>query len=132
LAAKALSPECQVHGVEPEAGDDAKRSLETGKIVHIKPPMTIADGAQTPHLGPLTFAIMQRDVSNIFTVTDAQLIEGMKFFASTMKLVVEPTGCLGYAALKSCGLDLKGKRVGVIISGGNIDLERYAKLLITK
>ena len=69
---------------------------------------------------------MKRDVSNIFTVTDNQLIESMKFYANTMKLVVEPTGCLSFAALKTCDLNLKKKRVGVIISGGNIDIERYA------
>ena len=118
-----------MHGVEPEAGNDAQQSLATGVIVNITPPKTIADGAQTPHIGVLTFAIMKRDVSNIFTVTDEQLIDGMKFFGSTMKLVVEPTGCLGYAALRTCGIDLKGKKVGVIISGGNVDLQRYAKLI---
>jgi len=80
-------------------------------------------------LGDLTFAVMQKNVDNIFTVTDDELIECMKFCGERMKIVVEPTGCLGIAGLKSCGLNLKGKKCGVIISGGNVDLKRYASLI---
>ena len=118
-----------MHGVEPVSCNDAQESLATGVIVTITPPKTIADGAQTPHIGKLNFAIMKRGVSNIFTATDEQLIEGMKFFSTTMKIVVEPTGCLGYAALRTCGIDLKGKKIGIVLSGGNIDLPKYAELI---
>ncbi len=129
LAARALSPRCRVYGVEPEAGNDGQQSFRSGAIVHIDTPKTIADGAQTQHLGHTTFAIIQRDVDDILTVSDAQLIEAMRFFAQRMKLVVEPTGCLGFAAACHAGLDLKDQRVGVILSGGNVDLALYGKWL---
>ena len=129
LAARALAPQCKVYGVEPEAGNDAQQSFRSGAIVHIATPKTIADGAQTQHLGGYTFAIIKRDVDDIFTVTDDQLVDGMRFFASRMKLVVEPTGCLGFAAARAMQLELQGQRVGVVISGGNVDLERYCALL---
>ena len=129
LAARALAPGCRVHGVEPEAGNDAQQSLARGEIVHIATPQTIADGAQTQHLGALTFEIIRRDVSDIVTASDAQLVEAMRFFAERMKLVVEPTGCLAFAGARRAGIDLVGRRVGIIISGGNIDLARYAALL---
>jgi len=129
LAARALSPECKLYGVEPEAGNDGQRSFRTGSIVHIDPPKTIADGAQTQHLGSYTFEIIRRDVDDIFTATDAELIECMRFFASRMKIIVEPTGCLGFAAARNVKPQLKGQRVGVIVSGGNVDLDRFNSLL---
>ena len=129
LAAKALSPGCRVYGVEPEAGDDGRQSLRAGHIVHIDTPRTIADGAQTTHLGELTFGIIRRDVADIRTVTDVQLIEGMRFFAERMKMVVEPTGCLAFAGAVADAPMLRDARVGVIVSGGNVDLARYATLL---
>ncbi len=129
LAARALAPQCKVYGVEPEAGNDGQQSLRTGAIVHIETPRTIADGAQTQHLGQYTFEVIRRDVDDIVTVTDAQLVDAMRFYAQRMKLVVEPTGCLSLAAAFHAGLDLRGKRVGVIVSGGNVDLARYAQLL---
>jgi threonine dehydratase len=129
LAARALAPGCRVHGVEPEAGNDAQQSLARGEIVHIATPQTIADGAQTQHLGALTFEIIRRDVSDIVTASDAQLVEAMRFFAERMKLVVEPTGCLAFAGARHAGIDLAGRRVGILVSGGNIDLARYAALL---
>lgn len=129
LAAKALSPGCRVYGVEPEAGDDGRQSLRAGRIVHIETPRTIADGAQTTHLGELTFGIIRRDVADIRTVADAQLVEGMRFFAERMKMVVEPTGCLAFAGAIADAPTLQGARVGVIVSGGNVDLARYAALL---
>jgi threonine dehydratase len=131
LAARALAPDCKVYGVEPEAGNDGQQSFRSGAIVHIATPRTIADGAQTQHLGQLTFAIVRRELADVVTATDAQLIEAMQFFAERMKLVVEPTGCLGFAAARHAGLPIQGKRVGVVISGGNIDLPRYAELLRT-
>ena len=129
LAAKALSPACRVHGVEPEAGDDGRQSLRAGRIVRIETPRTIADGAQTTHLGELTFGIIRRDVADIRTASDAQLVEAMRFFGERMKMVVEPTGCLAFAGAVADAPALRGARVGVIVSGGNVDMARYAALL---
>ncbi|EKN3562030.1 TPA: threo-3-hydroxy-L-aspartate ammonia-lyase [Yersinia enterocolitica] len=127
--AKALYPNCQVIGVEPAAGNDGQQSFRSGKIVKIETPVTIADGAQTPALGHYTFPVIQERVDNILTATDDQLISAMKFFTSRMKIVVEPTGCLGAAVAFGDQLDLRGKRVGVIISGGNVDLTRLAHFI---
>ena len=129
LAAKALAPNCNVLGVEPEAGNDGQQSFRRGEIVHIAVPRTIADGAATTHLGRHTFPIIRALVEDILTVPDALLIETMKFFAERMKMVVEPTGCLAAAAalhgVYACG----GIRAGVIVSGGNIDLQAFAGYL---
>lgn len=127
--AKALYPKCQVIGVEPAAGNDGQQSFRSGKIVKIETPVTIADGAQTPALGHYTFPVIQERVDNILTATDDQLISAMKFFTSRMKIVVEPTGCLGAAVAFGDQLELRGKRVGVIISGGNVDLGRLAHFI---
>jgi threonine dehydratase len=129
LATRALSPRCKLYGVEPEAGNDGQQSLRKGEIVHIATPNTLADGAQTQHLGRYTFEVIRRDVDDVLTAGDAQLVEAMRFFAERMKLVVEPTGCLGFAAACHAGLPLEGLRVGVILSGGNVDLARYAQLI---
>ena len=132
VAATHLLPGIEVWGVEPEAGNDTQRSLAEGRIVHIDTPKTIADGAQTQHSGELTFPVIQQLVRGIVTASDGELVEAMRFFAERMKIVVEPTGCLGAAALMSrvAGLpDLRGRRVGVILSGGNVDVRRYAELL---
>ncbi len=129
LAARALAPSCRIIGVEPEAGDDGLRSFRTGSIVHIDTPETIADGAQTQHLGVLPFEIIHRDVDDIVTASDAELVAAMRVFASTMKIVVEPTGCLAFAAVRRLGADLAGQRVGVLVSGGNVDLDRFAALV---
>jgi threo-3-hydroxy-L-aspartate ammonia-lyase len=131
LAGRALSPQCRLYGVEPEAGNDGQQSFRSGAIVNIDTPRTIADGAQTQHLGAYTFEIIRRDVDDIHTATDADLIECMRFFAARMKMVVEPTGCLGFAAARRLKAELTGKRVGILISGGNIDIERFAALLTT-
>ncbi|MFB5148235.1 threo-3-hydroxy-L-aspartate ammonia-lyase [Burkholderia orbicola] len=129
LATRALSPHAKLYGVEPEAGNDAQQSFRSGTIVHIDTPRTIADGAQTQHLGNLTFPILRRDVDDILTATDAELIESMRFFATRMKIVVEPTGCLSFAAVRRMKDALQGKRVGVVISGGNVDLENFCALV---
>ena len=129
LAAKAMAPQCKVYGVEPEAGNDAQQSLRKGEIVKIDTPKTIADGAQTQAIGDITYAIIRRDVTDIVTASDAQLVDSMRFYAERMKIVVEPTGALSLAGARHSGLDLKGARVGVLISGGNVDLGRYAQLL---
>ena len=129
LATRALAPSCQVYGVEPEAGNDGQRSFRSGAIVHIATPQTIADGAQTQHLGQLTFPIIRRDVTDVLTATDVQLVECMAFLASRMKLLVEPTGCLGFAAARERKATLRGKRVGILLSGGNVDLARFCSLV---
>ena len=129
LATRALSPDCTLYGVEPEAGNDGQQSFRSGSIVHIDTPKTIADGAQTQHLGNYTFSIIRRDVDDILTVTDEQLVERMGFAASRLKLVIEPTGCLGFAAARQMKDQLKGKRVGILISGGNVDIPRFCSLL---
>ena len=129
VAALHLNPSIAVHGVEPEAGNDTQQSLALGRIVHIDTPQTIADGAQTQHSGTLTFPVIQRLVRSVVTVSDAQLLQAMRFFAERMKMVVEPTGCLGAAALMSGVVQAPGQRVGVVVSGGNVDLARYGAWL---
>jgi len=130
LAASVLSPQCKMFGVEPEAGNDGQQSLRKGEVVRIGPPRSIADGALTLYLGQLTFGVIKQRVKDILTVTDPQLIATMKFFAERMKMVIEPTGCLGAAALMHGVLPVeKGARVGVILSGGNVDLAAYAGFL---
>lgn len=129
LATRALSSKCKLYGVEPEAGNDGQQSFRTGSIVHIDTPKTIADGAQTQHLGNYTFPIIRQNVDDVLTATDAQLVECMRFVASRMKLMIEPTGCLGFAAARQMKSQLKGKRIGVLVSGGNVDLERFCSLL---
>lgn len=132
LAAKTLSPRCEIIGVEPEAGNDGQQSLRSGSIVHIDTPETIADGAQTQHLGQYTFEVIRADVADILTASDAELVDSMRFFAERMKIVVEPTGCLGFAAARAQKAKLAGKRVGIIVSGGNIDISRYSSLLASE
>ena len=129
LAARALAPECRIYGVEPEAGNDGQLSLRAGHIVRIDMPKTIADGAQTQFLGNYTFPIIKREVTDILTVTDQQLVRTMRFYAERMKILVEPTGCLSLAGACSVKELLRGKRVGVIISGGNVDLANFCALL---
>ncbi|RYF56968.1 MAG: threo-3-hydroxy-L-aspartate ammonia-lyase [Comamonadaceae bacterium] len=129
LAARALAPHCKVYGVEPEAGNDGQQSFRTGSIVRIDTPKTIADGAQTTHLGQITFPIIKRDVEDILTASDAELIDTMRFYAERMKMIVEPTGCLSLAAARRVSQHFAGKRIGVIVSGGNIDLTRFAELV---
>lgn len=130
LSSHAFNPGCIVIGVEPEAGNDGQRSFRSGQIVHIETPATIADGAQTQHLGNHTFPLIRELVTDIVIVTDAELVETMKFFASRMKLVVEPTGCLAAAAVLEHKIDVRGKKVGIVVSGGNIDIERFARLIL--
>ena len=129
LATRALAPECKIYGAEPEAGNDGQQSLRSGKIVTIATPKTIADGAQTTHLGEITFPIIQREVEDILAISDAELVENMRFFAERMKMIVEPTGCLSLAAARQMRKQFAGKRIGVIVSGGNIDLTRFAQLV---
>ena len=116
-------------GVEPEAGNDGQRSFRSGQIVHIDTPKTIADGAQTQHLGQHTFPVIRELVDDIVTVSDAALVRAMDFFFSRMNIVVEPTGCLAAAAAFEKKIDCTGKRLGVVLSGGNIDVRRFNTLM---
>jgi len=129
IAATHLSPGCKVIGVEPAAGDDGAQSFHTRQLVHIPLPNTIADGARTQSLGALTFPLVLRHVTDIITVTDRQLLDAMRFIWERMKLVVEPTGALAAAGVLSGAIDVRDKRVGIILSGGNVDLKAIAGLL---
>ncbi|MDR1947306.1 MAG: threo-3-hydroxy-L-aspartate ammonia-lyase [Desulfovibrio sp.] len=129
VATRELCPDCEIYGVEPEAGDDGRRSFHSGRITTIETPQTIADGAQTRSLGRFTFPVIRGLVKDILTVSDAELAQAMRFFAERMKIVVEPTGCLAAAAVFSGRLDLAGRRAGIVVSGGNVDMEKYAALL---
>lgn len=129
IAARNIAPKCKVFGVEPVAGDDGLQSIRAGRLVSIESPRTIADGAQTPSLGTVTFPIIQRLVDDIFTATDQELISEMRYFAERLKLIVEPTGCLGLAAARAQKDKIRGKKVGIILSGGNVDLSRFGQLI---
>ena len=129
LAAEALAPQCRVVGVEPAAGNDGQQSFKAGHVVQIPTPHTIADGAQTQALGQLTFPIIQRLADDMVTATDEQLVESLRFFAERMKIVVEPTGALAFAGAQHGNVDIHGARVGILISGGNVDLSRLARFL---
>jgi threonine dehydratase len=126
LVAKALAPSCRVIGIEPAAGDDGTRSFRTKTLVRVDHPRTVADGAMTPSLGTLTFPVILEHVSDMRTVDDRQLLRAMFYLWERTKLLVEPTGALGAAAILEGGLDVKGLRVGVILSGGNVDIEQVA------
>jgi threo-3-hydroxy-L-aspartate ammonia-lyase len=131
IAARHLSPDCRVIGVEPAAGDDATRSFREKKLVKIEVPDTIADGARTTSLGAVTFPLVMKYVSDMLTVTDEELLRTMFWLWERMKLVVEPTGALAFSAVHSGKLPVKGLRLGVILSGGNVDL-RWAAAQMAK
>ncbi|MFH1981921.1 MAG: threo-3-hydroxy-L-aspartate ammonia-lyase [Pseudomonadota bacterium] len=120
IAAKAMAPGCRTIGIEPELGDDATRSFHTKTLHRVKNPPTIADGTRTASLGSITFPLVLKYVDDMKTVSEEAIIEAVRFLFYRMKLVVEPSGALGLAALLS-GAVMPGARVGVILSGGNID-----------
>ena len=128
LAIRGLNPGCRIIGVEPEAGDDAARSFATGTLQTVHNPDTIADGARTPYLGKLTFPIVMATVDDVVTVPDEALVRAMRFLWTRMKLVVEPTGALPLAALFESRVDVSRQKVGIVISGGNIDLDQACRL----
>ncbi len=129
LAREALGSDCEIVGVEPEAANRARQSLKAGHPVTIAHPRTIADAAQATALAPLAFDIIRSAAPPMPSATDAQLLDALRFFAQRMKLVVEPTGALAFAGARDGGMDIRGKRVGIIVSGGNVDLARYARFL---
>jgi threo-3-hydroxy-L-aspartate ammonia-lyase len=122
LSARHLSPGIRIVGVEPEAADDATRSFRTGVLQAVDNPQTIADGARTPSLGTLTFPLVRGLVNDMVTVSDDDLVRAMRFLWERMKVVVEPTGALGLAAALQGKVGVEGKKVGVVLSGGNVDL----------
>jgi len=128
LSARAMAPRCRVVGVEPELADDATRSFRTGTLHTVSNPSTIADGARTPSLGKLTFPLVRQHVDDMVTVSDDDLVRAMRLVWERMKLVVEPTGVLGLAAALAGKVDVRDLRVGVILSGGNVDLAHAADL----
>jgi threonine dehydratase len=122
LAASVLSPHCRVTGVEPESGDDGGRSFRSGRLERAEHIDTIADGARTPSLSPLTLALIRRSVADMMTASDAELIAAMRFVWERMKLIVEPTAMLGLAPLLAGRIPARGLKVGVVVSGGNVDM----------
>jgi threonine dehydratase len=130
IAAHGIDPDIVLYGVEPSAGDDFAQSLARGERVTIPVPKTIADGLQTTAPGELTFAIAREHVRAVVSVSDDELCDAMRFAFERMKLVIEPSGAAALAALLHQRIpELSGKRVGAIVSGGNIDPARYAKLI---
>jgi len=127
--AKALRPECRVVGVEPATGDDTRQSLAAGERIRIDVPRTIADGLQAPEPGALTFEVNQQRVDEIATVADDEIVAAMVFLYDRLKLVAEPSGAVGIAALLSGKVDARDRAVGVILSGGNVGAARFAELV---
>jgi len=129
ITARALSPRCRVIGVEPAAGDDATRSFRTKELQTVHNPQTVADGARTPSLGSRTFPLVLEYVSDMATIEDATLLRTMFLLWERLKLVIEPTGALGAAAALEGRIPIAGARVGVILSGGNVDISQVPEWL---
>lgn len=129
VASRAMQPKCRIVGVEPQAADDAFRSFRSGKIESVHNPETIADGARTPSMGPLTFELMRSHVDDMIAVEDGSLIDGVRFYWERMKIIVEPTGALSVAPIWDGQIDVKDLRVGIIISGGNADISQVAQMM---
>jgi threo-3-hydroxy-L-aspartate ammonia-lyase len=128
IVTRSLLPRCQIIGVEPKNADDATRSFNSGKLQRVENPKTIADGARSPCLGDLNFPIILANVDDIVTVSDAAIVRSMLYLWERLKIVVEPTGALAATALLEGVIAMPGSRIGVIISGGNVDLKEAAKL----
>lgn len=126
---KKINPKCKVYGIEPEEGNDGQISLKTGLLTKINVPETISDGAQTQQIGVKNFKIIQSHVDDIFTVSDSQIINAMRIIAEHVKMIVEPTGCMGLAYLLDNKNKYANKKVGNILSGGNIDINRFFELI---
>lgn len=128
LAARHHNPDCTVIGVEPAAGDDATRSFHSGELKTVDNPDTVADGARTPYLGEVTFPLVLEHVDDMVTVPDAALVRAMHLLWERTKMIVEPTGALGTAALLDGAVPGRSRKIGVVISGGNVDLARATEL----
>jgi threonine dehydratase len=127
--ATALSPGIRVIGVEPEAGDDTRRSLEAGERIRIDVPRTVADGLQVPIPGALTFEVNRKLLDGVVVVSDAEIVEAMAFLFDRMKLVTEPSGAAAVAAVLAGKVEVGGLRVGAVISGGNVGVNRFRELM---
>ena len=128
-AVKALRPRARVVGVEPEASDDTQRSLRAGRRERVTVGRTIADGQQLPEPGEQTFAVISALVDDVLTVSDAEIVEAMRFLFERLKVVVEPSGASALAALLAGRVTLSGGRAGIVLSGGNVDVQRFAALM---
>ncbi len=129
IAAHGIDADIEIWGVEPEAGNDVQQSFERGERVSIAVPATIADGLQTQMVGEVTFPIIQEHVTGIATVSDAQIVDAVRLLFERMKLVVEPSGAAAFAAVLHEQMPIRGKRIGIVLSGGNVDGSRFASLL---
>lgn len=128
ISSKSLLPQCRVIGVEPELADDATRSFKSGIIQSVSNPMTIADGLRTPSLGSVTFPLVRKYVDDMVTVSEQEIVAAMHFVWTRMKLVIEPSGAVALAPLISGKINVSGKRIGIIVSGGNADMQQVASL----
>jgi threonine dehydratase len=131
-AARRLRPGIAIYGAEPETAADTKQSLEAGKRVEIKENPTIADGLRVTSPGKLTFPILQESVSDVLLVSDAEMIETLSFLLERMKVLVEPSGAAAAAAVRHRKADFRGKRVGVVLSGGNVDLAKLSEYVASR
>ena len=129
VAAHGFDSDVEIYGVEPQAGNDFQQSLDRGEIVHIEVPRTIADGLQTQAPGEITFATIRAHRGTIVTISDEQLRDAMRFAFERLKIVIEPSGAAGIAAILFGKIPVAGKRIGVVISGGNVDAERFVQLI---
>ena len=129
VAAHGIDPKIDVYGVEPVSGNDVQRSMAAGKRVRISVPDTIADGQMTQSPGEITFALIQQYARGVVTVTDDEIREAMRFAFGRLKLVTEPSGASALAAVLFNKVDHAGKRIGVILSGGNVDPHRFAEII---
>ncbi|MDP9023912.1 MAG: pyridoxal-phosphate dependent enzyme, partial [Candidatus Eremiobacteraeota bacterium] len=129
IVAHHVDPSIECWGVEPAAGDDVRRSLDANERVTIAVPQTIADGLQTQSPGELTFPILRNRARGIVTVTDEELIAAMRFAFERMKIIIEPSGCAALAAVMNARFPVAQKRIGIVVSGGNIDMQRFAALV---
>ena len=129
VVARGLGYDTEIWGVEPEAGDDFAQSLQAGRPVEIAVPKTIADGLQTQRPGDVTFAVLTEAGARVATVSDAELRDAVRFAFERLKLVIEPSGAAGIAALLSGKVLVRGQSVGVIVSGGNVDAATYREVL---
>jgi threonine dehydratase len=131
-AAKHLRPQIRIYGAEPETADDTRRSLRAGARVEVKSNPTIADGLRVTVPGKLTFPIVQKNVADILVVSDAEMIETLTWMLERMKVLVEPSGAAGAACVRHGKADFRGRKVGVVISGGNVDLAKLADYIATR
>jgi len=129
IAAHGIDADIELYGVEPQAGNDVQQSFRGGERVTIAVPQTIADGLQTQSPGEVTFPIIREHVRDVVTVSDEEIVDAMRLFFERMKLVVEPSGAAAFAAVLNERMPIRGKRIGIVVSGGNVDRDRFASLI---